>query len=90
MPLYRTLRDCNPGGVYYREGQIVSFASAPDAELFAPADPGAAPGMLSEPANPAGTAMTDEAKTMIARANRPHKAVGAITANAASGGAKRR
>ena len=42
MSLYTTLRDCNTGGVYYREGQIVSFASAPDVELFAPAEPDAA------------------------------------------------
>ncbi len=90
MSLYRTLRDCNPGGVYYREGQIVSFASAPDAELFAPAEPGAVPEIVFEPANPAGTPMTDETKTAIAKAGRPKKAVGAITGAAASGNAKRR
>lgn len=90
MPLYRTLRDCNPGGVYYREGQIVSFASAPDAELFAPAEPGAVPEIVSEPANPAGTPMNDETKTMIAKAGRPKKAVGAITAGGISGAAKRK
>ena len=90
MSLYRTLRDCNPGGVYYREGQIVSFASAPDAELFVPAEPGAVPEIVSEPANPAGTAMTDETKTTIAKAGRPKKAAGAITAGAASGNSRRK
>ena len=36
MALFQARRDCNPGGVLYRQGQVADFAAQPDAELFRP------------------------------------------------------
>ena len=80
MPLYRAKRDCNPGGIYYRQGQVVEFAKAPDLELFAPAEPGAVAETVMEPANPGGTPLNEETKQLMVKAGRPRRAAGAVSA----------